>query len=832
MVGPGRPTPRVVLDVDQREKLRRLSRARKKPRRLVQRAKIVLACADGETDTRVADRLGISGHTVAKWRRRFLEHGLESLHNKPRTGRRTLITHLDVARIIDLTFSPPPDGSDYWTAAAMATATGWSESTTRRKWRECGLRPDRLVCVKLNPDLVRYGTWSVAGVYQDSGQRAIAISVDARWSAGVAPLVWAKGVPRQLLPSPLETDYASDDHSPGGGSAGQRPFEDFLDAVATDARDGWELFLLVDSPGLHQVTLLRQWRAGQLFHVGHAISTEAWYAAAHHLGDMMVQRGQGCGAHGDDHNLATALEASEHGYVVWPDCHDAAHEGDSCKCGALRQSFAQAVKRLPGSKPRRYWKCECNRADCPRCCLRRYWNICDTLHRDWVAAFGEGKAASITLTYRAASALTSTEWLERAHRDLRNLQARWRRQWGAMPHHLWSLEFTVAGTPHFHILMPWESLGHIRLLRTWLLRTWASVTGTRPDPRTGHFYSVRVRVRKYLWSAINYLMKSVQRPLSSVAAPGTPPFRRWGRSQHWERAQRPIQRLHSGWDYLGIGASAWWEYVRLTQDEWETLYGPDTTAIADGKPDIFATQPYRLGGVGVGSVHPSSTVQEAYLEKAADYAVNLVDVMSADPPVPESTGAILPREERRVIKEERRAIKEEERRAIKEERRAIKEERCRLRKLGKEMAVAQRAAALETRKVATLNRREFHRAASKATTKYNREKRREYNESLTLTWFDYLLDCEEARKAESRRTGIETVSLIKKPVTGLRYDANDFSSRRTYAIMMADVKKANLEMGMLLYKRAQQRGEQPVVAPWEQDRRAKLQREIMDPVDS
>ena len=368
-----------------------------------------------------------------------------------------------------------------------------------------------------------------------------------------------------------------------------------------------------------------------------------------------------------------------------PDCHDAAHEGDSCKCGALRQSFAQAVKRLPGSKPRRYWKCECNRADCPRCCLRRYWNICDTLHRDWVAAFGEGKAASITLTYRAASALTSTEWLERAHRDLRNLQARWRRQWGAMPHHLWSLEFTVAGTPHFHILMPWESLGHIRLLRTWLLRTWASVTGARPDPRTGHFYSVRVRVRKYLWKAINYLMKSVQRPLSSVAAPGTPPFRRWGRSQHWERAQRPIQRLHSGWDYLGIGASAWWEYVRLTQDEWETLYGPDTTAIADGKPDIFATQAYRLGGVGVGSVHPSSTVQEAYLEKAADYAVNLVDVMSADPPVPESTGAILPREERRaikeqrrVIKEERRVIKKEERRVIKEERRAIKEEERRV----------------------------------------------------------------------------------------------------------------------------------------------------------
>ena len=544
MVGPVRPTSRVVLDADQREQLRRLSRARKAPSRLVQRAKIVLACADGETDTRVADRLGISVQMTATWRRRFLEHGLEGLHDKPRTGRPKLVTDQDVARIIDLTFSPPPDGSVYWTAAAMAAATRWSESSIRRKWLECGLRPDRLVCVRANPDLVRYGTWSVAGVYQDSGQRAIAISVDARWSGEVAPFVWAKGV--QLLPSPLETNCASDDHSTGGGSAGKCPFEGFLLAVATGARDDCELFLMVDSPGLHQATLMRQWRAGQVFNIGHAISTEAWYAVAHHLDDMMVQRGKRCGAHGDDHDLAAALEESEHRCVVWPDSHDVAHEDDSCQCGVLRRSLAQAAKRLARRKPPRYRKCECNRADCSKCCLRRYWNICDTLHRDWVAAFGKDSVAFVTLTYRASSAITPTEWLERAHRDMENLKARWRRQWRAMPHHLWSLEFTIAGTPHFHILIPREDL---RRLRTWLLRTWASVTGARPDPLTGYSHSVCVRKRKNLRRAVLYLMKSVQHPLNWVAPPGTPPFRRWGRSQHWERVQSPLRLTRTGWSY-------------------------------------------------------------------------------------------------------------------------------------------------------------------------------------------------------------------------------------------------------------------------------------------
>jgi transposase len=51
------------------------------------RSKIILACADGGSNTAVADRLRCDRMTVGKWRARFLEHRLDGLLDEPRTGR-------------------------------------------------------------------------------------------------------------------------------------------------------------------------------------------------------------------------------------------------------------------------------------------------------------------------------------------------------------------------------------------------------------------------------------------------------------------------------------------------------------------------------------------------------------------------------------------------------------------------------------------------------------------------------------------------------------------------------------------------------------------------
>ena len=54
---------------------------------MVQRARIVLACAEGKSRVAIASRLGISKMTVGKWRRRYLEQGIEGLQEEERPGR-------------------------------------------------------------------------------------------------------------------------------------------------------------------------------------------------------------------------------------------------------------------------------------------------------------------------------------------------------------------------------------------------------------------------------------------------------------------------------------------------------------------------------------------------------------------------------------------------------------------------------------------------------------------------------------------------------------------------------------------------------------------------
>ena len=49
---------------------------------MVERARIILACLDGEEIQRVAQELGTSIPTVSKWRMRFSQHGL----SKPSFG--------------------------------------------------------------------------------------------------------------------------------------------------------------------------------------------------------------------------------------------------------------------------------------------------------------------------------------------------------------------------------------------------------------------------------------------------------------------------------------------------------------------------------------------------------------------------------------------------------------------------------------------------------------------------------------------------------------------------------------------------------------------------
>ena len=65
----GRPTTPIKLDCQGRDQLRSIARSRSQPHGMVQRARIVLACAEGESHVAIASRLGISKMTSPLHRR-------------------------------------------------------------------------------------------------------------------------------------------------------------------------------------------------------------------------------------------------------------------------------------------------------------------------------------------------------------------------------------------------------------------------------------------------------------------------------------------------------------------------------------------------------------------------------------------------------------------------------------------------------------------------------------------------------------------------------------------------------------------------------------------
>src|SRR5437762_8242213 len=82
-MGDTRLEPLVLADAE-RQMLQGWATRRKTAQGLALRARIVLACAEGRSNTAVAARLGISRTTVRKWRDRVLGAPLARPGDEPR----------------------------------------------------------------------------------------------------------------------------------------------------------------------------------------------------------------------------------------------------------------------------------------------------------------------------------------------------------------------------------------------------------------------------------------------------------------------------------------------------------------------------------------------------------------------------------------------------------------------------------------------------------------------------------------------------------------------------------------------------------------------------
>jgi len=77
----------IRLDDDERAELQRVASLQKAEYREVQRARLVLYAADGDSNAEIARRLDMSTKSVGRWRRRFCELRLAGLRDFERAGR-------------------------------------------------------------------------------------------------------------------------------------------------------------------------------------------------------------------------------------------------------------------------------------------------------------------------------------------------------------------------------------------------------------------------------------------------------------------------------------------------------------------------------------------------------------------------------------------------------------------------------------------------------------------------------------------------------------------------------------------------------------------------
>jgi transposase len=273
----GRPKAPLILADDERQTLLAWSKRPTSAQRLALRSRIVLACAEGRSNTEVAADLNITLPTVGKWRQRFLDDRLDGLVDEPRPGAPRTLTDAEVEEVITRTLESKPDNATHWSTRSMAKTVGLSQTAIVRIWHAFGLQPHRSETFKLSTDpLFIDKVRDIVGLYLDPPERAIVLSVDEKSQ------VQALDRTQPLLPlNPGQVERHTHDYVRNGTTSlfaalnvatgevlgncyrqhRQQEFIHFLNRIdeAYPENAGEEIHLILDNYGTHKTPKVKRW---------------------------------------------------------------------------------------------------------------------------------------------------------------------------------------------------------------------------------------------------------------------------------------------------------------------------------------------------------------------------------------------------------------------------------------------------------------------------------------------------------------------------------------------------------------------------------------------
>jgi len=171
-----------VLTDEERVTLTNWARSRIAPARLVIRARIVLAAADGAENQDIAADLGLARGTVVTWRKRFAADRVAGIEReRPGRGRKATKRKHWARTIVEVTLHTTPKNATHWSQRSLAEHLGVSKSLVERVWRAHELAPHRVRTFKLSRDK-RFieKLIDVVGLYLRPPEHALVLSVDEK----------------------------------------------------------------------------------------------------------------------------------------------------------------------------------------------------------------------------------------------------------------------------------------------------------------------------------------------------------------------------------------------------------------------------------------------------------------------------------------------------------------------------------------------------------------------------------------------------------------------------------------------------------------------------
>lgn len=289
----GRPKEPIVLSKEEREQLEAIQRSRSMPAGIVRRAKIILSSADGSSNADIAKRLDVSPFTVGMWRKRFLAHRIEGLHDELRSGRPRSLEDEEVATLINKALQTKPASATHWSVRSFAKDANVTPSMAHRLFTLFGLQPHRTESFKLSTDpFFVEKVRDIVGLYLNPPDSALVLSVDEKSqiqalnrTQPVLPmgLGYVEGITHDYVRHGTTTLFAALNVASGNvmtqckARHRHQEFLSFLKHIDSNAPKDLDIHLIIDNYATHKHAKVRTWLASHpRYHVHYTPTYASW----------------------------------------------------------------------------------------------------------------------------------------------------------------------------------------------------------------------------------------------------------------------------------------------------------------------------------------------------------------------------------------------------------------------------------------------------------------------------------------------------------------------------------------------------------------------------